>query len=347
MKVDRIQEQLKIVLRVFYDIQKERVSMANRIDSLIFLSECERDESGRPIIKKRDKPATKEEEAAAEKEKESRQKKLLNAMGDFYATHKEAYYKNGTMKSRQKFLSYKDGIIQTVPVWVLYEKYHNLEEEEANLLTVIGNFVQKHYLWTDFLSDIYGCGVLMAAVILTEFNVHEAPHVSCFWAYAGLDVTKDPETGLMVGRSRKKSLMKTMRYINADGEEEERKTLGYNPMLKTKLIGVLAQKMIFFKKKAQEHLKEGQTDYYGEYVRYKERKTKENELKGLGRTKAHINNMAIRYMVKLFLKDLYLFWREREGYELEPDYAEAKIFGRPHIRGKIGDGVAYNNTIKD
>ena len=53
MKVDRIQEQLKIVLRVFYDIQKERVSMANRIDSLIFLSECERDESGRPIIKKR------------------------------------------------------------------------------------------------------------------------------------------------------------------------------------------------------------------------------------------------------------------------------------------------------
>lgn len=36
-------------------------------------------------------------------------------------------------------------------------------------------------------------------------------------------------------------------------------------------------------------------------------------------------NMAIRYMIKMFLKDLWVAWRTLEGLPVTPDYAEAKL----------------------
>lgn len=42
-------------------------------------------------------------------------------------------------------------------------------------------------------------------------------------------------------------------------------------------------------------------------------------------TDGHQHNRAKRYMVKEFLKDLWLTWREMEGLEVTPPYAVAKL----------------------
>jgi hypothetical protein len=43
------------------------------------------------------------------------------------------------------------------------------------------------------------------------------------------------------------------------------------------------------------------------------------------KTKAHINNMAIRYTVKRFLVDLYTAWRTLEGLHVADEYSKAKL----------------------
>ena len=44
-----------------------------------------------------------------------------------------------------------------------------------------------------------------------------------------------------------------------------------------------------------------------------------------GKTKGHRHNMAIRYMIKFFLADLWTEWRTLEGLEVRPSYAEGKL----------------------
>jgi hypothetical protein len=47
------------------------------------------------------------------------------------------------------------------------------------------------------------------------------------------------------------------------------------------------------------------------------------------KSKGHRHNMAIRYMIKIFLIDLYKNWRALEGLPVAPSYAEAKL-GKIH-----------------
>lgn len=53
------------------------------------------------------------------------------------------------------------------------------------------------------------------------------------------------------------------------------------------------------------------------------------KLMNIGKTKAHRNQMALRYMVKQFLGDLYNAWRALENLPVMPTFAEAKL-NMPH-----------------
>lgn len=44
-----------------------------------------------------------------------------------------------------------------------------------------------------------------------------------------------------------------------------------------------------------------------------------------GLTAAHVHNMAVRYMVKAFLRELYVVWRHIEDLPIYKDYASAKL----------------------
>ncbi len=115
-------------------------------------------------------------------------------------------------------------------------------------------------------------------------------------------------------------------YQSKSGEEKTKMSITFNPFLKTKLIGVLGPS---FLRSANER-------YRAIYDNYKHR-MEHHAVYGLVRdgikddngrvvaSKGHRHNMAIRYMVKQFLLDLYCEWRRIEGLPPTQTYAEAKL----------------------
>lgn len=170
-----------------------------------------------------------------------------------------------------------------------------------------------------------GIGPTMAGVILSEVDIYRAETVSALWKFAGLDV----QNGKAPRRTKGQKLT-------------------YNSWFRTKMVGVAAGCMI----------KAG-SDWRRFYDNRKTRR--ENQLvptcmncEGTGKAKigehkgkkckncggtgknapwgasaGHRNRDAIRYMIKMFLQEMWLKWREIEGLEVHAPYAEA-VLGRVH-----------------
>ena len=175
-----------------------------------------------------------------------------------------------------------------------------VEKTENDLAKEIAKEIHLHPLWKDFLFHVKGCGEGMAAVILTQFDIHKAPTVSNLWSFAGLAPGKD------------------------------RKVKGqkcpYNQFLRSKLCGVLGSGFL----KANSPYRE----YYDNMKNRLESEGWGMESKNptdKKRPKAgHQHKAATRYMIKMFLKDLYVAWRTIEGLEVRPPYQE-QYLGHKHI----------------
>lgn len=213
----------------------------------------------------------------------------------------------------------------------LFKTYDDLVIMEKDNIKILERTLNRHPLYTDFLKDVKGCGPLMSAVIISEFDPYKARHVSSFYKYAGLDVVIDKETGIGEGRSKKSNHLEEVTYTNSKGEECTRVGITFNPFLKTKLLGVLGGS--FLKSKSP---------YSNAYYDYKHRKTLQYgdttfdsegnmtiKLKD-GMTAKHIHNMANRYMVKQFIRDLWVAWRTIEGLPVTEPYEVAKLGMNPH-----------------
>lgn len=167
------------------------------------------------------------------------------------------------------------------------------------------------------------------------------------------------------GRSKKNYCLVDREYTDKEGNLKFKKSITFNPFLKTKLLGVLASSFIksgssvmvdgtrMGKAKRLEMAKElgfntknfeaneidfasqqflkalghsvvvERNKYAGIYYDYKARL--EQEPAHQDKTPKHRHNMAMRYMAKFFLNDLYAKWRELEGLEVVPPYHEAKL----------------------
>lgn len=170
-------------------------------------------------------------------------------------------------------------------------------------------------IYTEFLEKVRGCGPLMAAVIISEIDITKCNSISALHKYAGLDVVvSENENGEAVeeGRSKKKNHLVPKTYTSSKGETINTMGITYNPFLKTKLVGVLADNFI----------KLG-GEYSDIYRGYKFRL--QNHPKHKDKTKMHIHKMAKRYMIKFFLEDLWKKWRALEGLEVRNSYAEDKL----------------------
>jgi hypothetical protein len=123
--------------------------------------------------------------------------------------------------------------------------------------------------------------------------------------------------GAGLGRSRKKDHLVERAYADREGNPATRVGITFNPFLKTKLIGVLGSS--FVKQPADK------CKYRAIYDEYKA-KLEANPKWGVDTetSKGHRHNMAVRYMVKVFLIDLYVAWRKLEGLPVAPSYAESK-----------------------
>lgn len=278
-------DNLKTFVRGAYDIQKLRIMEGQRIVSTF-------------KVKLGIKPGEKEEDGL-----DAEGKVLLNGL-------KVDYHK--IMDGLKKFpspLRFKgQGNISDYTELCLMKSYLDLEHQEDEHFTLLGKVLKGYPIYVQFLEGVKGVGPAMAGVIISEIDIVKARTSSSIWKYAGLDVADDGR-----GRSRKAEHLVDVDYKNKNGEEDTRKSITFNPFLKTKLVGVLASSF----------LRVGDNKYRQIYDQYKHRL--EHRADWLEKSKGHRHNAAMRYMIKQFLVDLYIAWRTIEGLEVSAPYHEAKL----------------------
>jgi hypothetical protein len=120
-------------------------------------------------------------------------------------------------------------------------------------------------------------------------------------------------TGDLKGRSKKKEHLVQTEYIDKNNEVAFKMGITFNPWLKSKLIGVLASSF----------LRAGDNIYSQAYRDYKNRI--ENHPDHLEKTKGHRHNMAMRYMIKIFLIDFHRTWRAIEELPVTTVYSKGKL----------------------
>lgn len=118
-------------------------------------------------------------------------------------------------------------------------------------------------------------------------------------------------------------------YTDKNGNKAMKRGITYNPVLKTKLMGVLTGCLI----------KAGDPIYDKIYRDYKFRL--QNSSKYADKTAAHINMIAQRFMIKQFLRNLWVEWRNLEGLEVDLPYEVAKLGREPH---RLVQDFQYNNA---
>jgi len=277
---------LKSIVRGAYDIQALRIQMGGRIVANF--------KSKLGI-----KPSEKEENA----EKDA--KKVLS-----YLKAEYRLITDGMASLPRKFARNGDSLISSMTELVLIDQYFTLERDEAKHFRQLEKVLIEYEIYTHFLKNVKGIGAVMAGVIMSEIDIHKSKYASSIWKYAGLDVAEDGK-----GRSRKKEHLVETEYVDTDGKTKKKMGISFNPFLKTKLVGVLGSSF----------LRAGVKDnpYRAIYDNYKTRL--ENSPAHAEKSKGHRHNMAIRYMVKLFIIDLYKVWRKIEGLEVHPPYHESKL----------------------
>lgn len=293
-----LKNDIRLAVRGVYDVQKLRIQTGNRV-----------------VASFRVKLGL----ASSENEED-------NEVATKVLTKLRASYDKITDGVKVKIKGFKgDGVISSFTEFSLVQLYVQLEDVEKQAFKNLEKIVKQHPIWTEYLEGVKGCGFTMAGVIISELDPHVARYPSSFWKYAGVDVVHkedpdNPDNIISIGRCRRKDLMVEVEYVDRDGNDATRMSLGYNPFLKTKLLGILAPS--FLKSKGE---------YYDVYFDYKQRLL--NDPRHKEKRPAHINRMALRYAVKIFLMNLHIKWRELEGLEVTPPYHEAKL-GMAH-KGKM------------
>jgi hypothetical protein len=276
---------LRTVVRGAYDIQKLRQMAGNRIVA---------------NFKARlgQQPGAKEEEM----DKESQNTlKLIRERFKRITDPIKTFPKSSTFKGDQLISDYTE--------LCLVAQYSELLKQEEQHFSRLGHVLKGVPIYDEFLLGVKGVGPAMAGVIVSEIDIFKAKYPSSLWSYAGLDVAPDGQ-----GRSRKKEHLVDQEYIDKEGEIGIKKGITFNPFLKTKLVGVLGGSF----------LKQGKENKYAKvYYDYKNRL--ENHSKHKDKTKGHRHNMATRYMIKIFLIDLYVAWRNLEKLPVSATYQEAKL----------------------
>ena len=278
-------DNLKSLVQGIYDLQKLRIQTGNRIVANY-------------KIKLGQDPSNKEDTI----DKEAAQ--YLESVRQHFRLLTEGLLTIPTPSSFKP-----DGVIDNYTEMNLIAMYTRVYEDELLQFKRIKGTIKDFPIWTEFLIDIKGVGPMMAAVIISSLDPHKAKYPSSFHKYLGLDVVNGE------GRSKKKRHLIDVDYIDAEGDPQTKKSITYNPWAKTKLVGVLGP--CFVKQDA------AVSKYRRIYNDYKHRISHHIDHKD--KSKGHRNNMAIRYMVKQFLIDLHMKWRELEGLPVSLPYAEAKL----------------------
>ena len=281
---------LRTIVRGAYDIQKNRIQTGNRL-------------VGNFKAKLGQAPSQKEDTIDADGQQ---------ILANLRRSHKLLTEGVATFPRQATFKG--DEVISSYTELCLVANYLELEEQEKTHFRRLGNILKDYPIYNNFLAGVVGVGPAMAGVIISEIDITKAEYPSSVHKYAGLDVAGDGQ-----GRSRKKEHLEESQYTDKNGELQTKKGITFNPFLKTKLVGVLGSSFV---KQSPDKCK-----YRKVYDDYKHRI--ENMEAHKEKSKGHRHNMAVRYMIKIFLIDLYNEWRSLEGLPVALTYSEAKL-GKIH-----------------
>lgn len=202
--------------------------------------------------------------------------------------------KNGTLK---KGIHERDDVLLTF----LIARRDEVAKMEEELFKDIAKEIHVHPLWKSFLEDVKGCGETMAAVIITQFNIHKAPHVSNLWSFAGLAPGKDKKT---------------------KGHK-----CPFNQFLRAKLCGVLGSGFLKANSPYREFYDNMKHRLESEDWGIESEKPMDKKRPKAG----HQHKASTRYMIKMFLKDLYIAWRTLEGLAVSEPYQEKYLNHKHHV----------------
>ena len=288
---------LKSLCRTLYDYQAIRISIYNRIVSKEYLADVE----------------LKENKELSEKDKAVIRKNLIDKMIAWYKEHHVAVDRPIRLASRIKELEVlsksTNGPINDFTKYNLVKDFVIMSEREDEVKKLLAYEIKDIPIYIEFLSKVKGCGPMMSAIILSNLDVHQAPHVSSFWRYCGIDTWENPETGERIGRNNHSEQLIDREYIDKNGKPATRKGTTYNPAFRTKMLGVLGDSFI----KHGGKYREAYDNAKYKYTNYRE-----------GWSKLHVHRAAIRIAIREFLRDLWTTWRELEGYPPELDWNETQ-----------------------
>jgi hypothetical protein len=153
-------------------------------------------------------------------------------------------------------------------------------------------------------------------VIISNPNLYNVinpgDHIAIFPGGANIAVIEDKDDSPLFsgvygeGRSRKESHQEMREYTNKDGVIDIKKGLTYNPKIKTVLLGVLSDTLI----KSNPHYRKIYWDYKNRIINDPRRKDRDGKhLLPDGR----ITKMATRYMIKMFVLNLWVAWKYIEN----------------------------------
>lgn len=189
----------------------------------------------------------------------------------------------------------------------------------------IADAIRYEPIYVHWLSKIKGIGTCLAGGVISWFDPYKADTPSGFWRYAGLDVVKGKAP-------RRQKGVRTH----------------FNPKLKT-LCWKIARQFVLqgaFYRDLYDRFKDQLTERMGAYIdnpqlcpRYGEciEKLKARAERTKRKTKkvpckAHINNMAMRKTVKVFVAHLWEKWREIENLPTRPPYAIEQLKHKSYLK---------------
>jgi len=197
-----------------------------------------------------------------------------------------------------------------------------LKGAEKEIEKEITTLIKQHPLWKAFFVDVKGIGPIMAAgLIAWRDDISKARTISAFWKYHGLSPTQ--------------------------GKRQKGEKLDYNPKAKTHawkcgmqlLKAKGAYSKIYYEAKVKyeerEDIKAMHEHIIGHVTRKGKRVPEYEAAGGPKSYKLHIHYMALRKMIKRFLADTWVAWREVEGLSLSKPYifsdaAKAKGIAHEH-----------------
>lgn len=345
-------EKIRNLVKTVYDIQKLRIATGNRVVQSF-------------NIQMGQAPSTKQEDMDSEAQKMIQTlHKEYNRITDGYINKSYSVSKKTSVKSDDddgktvqaevelvklgakdslhkvidKMSADKDAGIKFIKSDLDYKMvgtYVQLLNTEEETIKILAKEVEQHPMWDAFFKDVAGCGPLMSAICISYFDIYKSRHVSSFWKYAGLDVVQVEdgvdEDGIPKyhGEGRSKRHIEMVNYIDKNGNTCQKRSITYNPELKTKLLGVLGSNFI----------KQGKKSKYEQIYRdMRARLAQRPDLKAeydadgneIDRNKGRRHYMANRYMVKMFVRDMWVAWRTVEELPISAPYEVDKLGRKPH-----------------